>query len=101
VIVIAGSATIRPDKLQAAAEAARVMREASLAEPGCNAYRFAVDLDDPSVLTIFEEWVDEPALQAHFATPHLVAFSEALTAVVAGEIHLRRYEVSSAGPLFG
>ena len=29
-------------------------------------------------MTIVEHWVDEAALTAHFATPHMAAFNQAL-----------------------
>jgi quinol monooxygenase YgiN len=100
-IVVAGSATLKADKLQEAAEAARAMREASLAEAGCLGYRFAMAIDDPRVMTIFEEWADADALTAHFATPHLAAFGAALGEFVDCPTELRRFEVSSVGPLMG
>jgi quinol monooxygenase YgiN len=100
-IVVAGSATLKADKLEQAAEAAAAMREASMAEPGCLGYRFAMALDAPCVMTIFEEWADAEALTAHFSMPHLATFAAALGDLVDGPFDLRRFEVSSVGPLTG
>jgi quinol monooxygenase YgiN len=55
-----------------------MMRVTRAAEPGCLEYTFAVDLAEPSLLRVIESWVDEAALAAHFATPHMAAFNEAL-----------------------
>jgi quinol monooxygenase YgiN len=52
-IVIAGTVPIKPE---ARAEAIAVAGTWSLRrEPGCRAYRFSIDLDDPNLVCIFEE----------------------------------------------
>jgi quinol monooxygenase YgiN len=58
--------------------AAEMMRATRAAEPGCLEYAFAVDLAEPGLLRVIERWVDEAALTAHFATPHMAAFNQAL-----------------------
>lgn len=54
------------------------MIKASRAEPGCLAYAYAVDLMDPLVIRVHEEWVDRAALAAHFSSPHLKSWRGAL-----------------------
>lgn len=49
------------------------MREAAaraLDEPGCLAYRFHQSIDDPDAFLVYEEYVDEAALEAHVQTAH-------------------------------
>ncbi len=58
--------------------AAEMMRATKAAEPGCLEYAFALDLAEPGLLRVIERWVDEVALTAHFATPHMAAFNQAL-----------------------
>ena len=70
-------------------------------EPGCIDYRFTIDIDDPLVVRVFEQWESPDALEAHFAMPHFLAFSEVMLRAVDGPADFTRYEVSSAGPLFG
>jgi quinol monooxygenase YgiN len=100
-IAIQGSLRIRPDGREDAIAAAAVMRAATLAEPGCIAYRFGFATDDPDVVLVMEQWEDADALARHMATPHMAAFGEAIAGLIAGESDLTRFEVSSAGPLFG
>ena len=70
-IVITGTIPTRPEKRDAAIAAMVIMQEASLAEPGCNKYQFGFASQDPALAMIVEEWVDQAALDAHFATPHM------------------------------
>ncbi len=58
--------------------ATEMMRATRAAEPGCLEYAFAQDLAEPGLLRVIERWVDEAALAAHFATPHMAAFNQAL-----------------------
>ena len=100
-IVIAGHARVDPVRLAGALGAAREMAAASRDEPGCLDYRFAVDVDDPAVVRIFEHWETADALARHFETPHFAEFSKLLADVLDGEPSFMRYEVDSVGPLFG
>ena len=100
-IVISGRARLHESRIDGAVRAGSTMATTSRDEPGCLEYRFAVDIDDPMVVQIFEQWESAEALEAHFATPHFAAFSEVLLAAVDGPVELTRFEVSSAGPLFG
>ena len=44
---------------------------ATRAEDGCLHYSYAVDLDDPNLLHISEQWRDEAAVNAHMTAPHM------------------------------
>ena len=99
-IVIAGTVRVNPDRRDDALAAARAMATATRREPGCAAYRFAVDIDDQNVVHLFEEWTDADALKAHFETPHMATFRNAIAGVLAAPPEFRRYEVSAAGALF-
>ena len=100
-IVIAGRVRIHESERPEAVRAGSAMAATSRDEPGCIDYRFTVDIDDPLVVQVLEQWESEEALQAHFATPHFAAFSEVIVRVVDGPLDFTRFEVSSAGPLFG
>ena len=100
-IVIAGRTRVKNDRLDDALVAAKKMAALSRAEPGCVDYRFAVDIEDPSVVRIFERWESQAALDAHFATAHFADFSALIVDVVDGDADFVRYEVAQAGPLFG
>lgn len=70
-IVITGSIRLPADGLATALPAMRAMMAASRAEPGCLAYAYAQDLEDPGLIHVIERWTSRAALAAHFATPHL------------------------------
>jgi quinol monooxygenase YgiN len=98
-IIIAGSATLRPGQREEAVRQARRMQAATVAEPGCRAYRVTADLDNSDTFHIFEEWETPAALASHFQTPHLHAFSAYLAAALAAPMRVTRYEVAATAPL--
>ena len=100
-IVISGRVRLLESELVDAVRAASRMAATSRDEPGCLDYRFAIDVDDRLVMQMIERWESSEALDAHFATTHFGAFAEALLRSVDGPADFTRYEVSSAGPLFG
>jgi len=50
------------------------------AEPGCIQYEVHRHADDPNTFMLFERFVDEAALEAHTASPHVqeLVFQQAL-----------------------
>jgi quinol monooxygenase YgiN len=51
---------------------------ATRAEPGCAAYAYSVDVVDPNLLHVVEEWSSEEAIEAHMQSPHMAALFAAL-----------------------
>jgi quinol monooxygenase YgiN len=100
-IVISGTARIRPEVKAAAKAAALAMAARSAAEPGCTVYELSELLDDPFTFRLFEQWESTEALAAHFTTPHFLAFSRALPGFLAAPPHFTRYEVAKATPMGG
>lgn len=100
-LVIAGRMRLCESGPEETVRAGSAVAAASRDEPGCVQYRFAIDLDDRLILQLFEHWESAAALEAHFATPHFLAFSDVLLRTVDGTAEFTRYEVSSATPLFG
>ena len=100
-IVIAGRARLHSSELEEAVTAGSEMAKLSRDEPGCIDYRFSIDVDDPLVVRIFEQWQSATALEAHFAAPHFAAFAEVITRAVDGPADFTRFEIASSGPLFG
>ena len=56
------------------------MIRASRAEAGCASYAYSVDLLDPDLLRIAEEWASEAAMDEHMQSPHMGALFAALGA---------------------
>ena len=78
--MIVVNAKIESDAANIAAmkSAIAAMEAASQAEDGCEDYTFSVELNNPNVLRITEKWESQEALTAHFATPHMAAFQQAM-----------------------
>ena len=98
-IVVAGSFPVDVSKRDEIIDAVNTMRAASLAEDGCHEYRFGFATDEPGTLLIIEEWRDQDALSAHFATAHVATFGAQVGGFVTGAPALSRYEVTDKGPL--
>ena len=95
-IVVHVEAQIDPTKEEQARAAALVMRRATLAEPGCIAYRFSQATDDPSVVLVHEVWQDQAAIDAHSASEHMAEFGTTLAEVLAGPVTITQYQASDS-----
>lgn len=69
-IVLVAVMEIDPAHAGRIIEQSRPLIEASLAEPGCLAYSWALDPLTPGRVHVFEEWTDEAALANHFTLPN-------------------------------
>jgi quinol monooxygenase YgiN len=98
-IVIAGHVALDPAQREAAVAAAREMMRETRREKGCISYAFSADLDEPGRFRIFEEWESDEALRAHFASPHMARFQQAVGALGVREMAVQRYAVAEVGPL--
>jgi len=65
---------------------------ASRGEPGCGACSAAVDISDPNLLRIGEEWSDVRAVDAHMHSPHMIDLLEALGTAKTEAIRVDAYE---------
>lgn len=65
-IVITATVDLEPGKREETIRGARPLIEAALAEPGCVAYVWSFDAEDPGRVRVFEEWTDEVSLKDHF-----------------------------------
>ena len=81
------------------AEAAKAVVAVTREEAGCQWYGIAVDVADPRVVWVSEQWASQADLDAHLKTPHVAAFLEACAALEILDMEVRRYEVSSVGDL--
>ena len=81
------------------AEAAKAVVAATREEAGCQWYGIAVDVADPCVVWVSEQWASQADLDAHLRTPHVAAFLGACSALEILDMEVRRYEVSSVGDL--
>lgn len=98
-LIVLATARLGDGALERGREAIAAMVAASNAEPGCIAYAFTQDLGDPGVIHIVEKWRDEAALAAHFGTPHMAAFQQALAGLDFQLIEARKFETDEGQPL--
>ncbi|MCB2088411.1 MAG: putative quinol monooxygenase [Sphingomonadaceae bacterium] len=75
-IVVNGSFRLPPDRMEQAKPAMQRVIAASLEEPGCLAYSYAVDILDPGLVRVTEAWADGSTLARHFETPHMQAWKQ-------------------------
>ena len=73
--------------------------EASRAEEGCIDYRLYEAADAPNEFVFIEEWRDDAALQAHFATPHIAEFMAAIATAIEWPPDVKFHEVSGTRDL--
>ena len=97
-IDIAGTGTLPPENTEAFMAAANEMAAASQAEDGNIDYCFSVQ--EPGKIRIFECWESEEALGAHFTASHMASFGAAIGDLGVTGMDLKKYQVSSVGPLF-
>ena len=80
-------------------EAIGEMETHSRREPGCNDYTFSVEISNPNVIRVTEQWENMAALTAHFAEPHMAVFQQAMAANPPKSVSAKFYEATEvSGP---
>ena len=99
-LIIAGTLTYDPDKLDAVVALQGPLVEEVRAEAGCREYVFSLDPHEPGTQRLFEIWDDEASLAAHARAPHMAAYRDAMQELGASRGRdIRVYEVSGDRPL--
>jgi quinol monooxygenase YgiN len=71
-IKVVAKAKLKPDvNVEDYLVQARVLVAETRKEEGCITYALHLDINDPSIVTMLEEWVDEEALNQHNQTEHV------------------------------
>jgi quinol monooxygenase YgiN len=92
-LLIVGTINLPADNLPAARPVMHAMAEASRAEDGCLEYAYAEDVFVPGLIHVKELWRDQPALDRHFASAHLVEWRASWPDLGIGDRNLKVYEV--------
>lgn len=90
---------IDPDGHDEAIDALTELAERSREESGVVEYRVTTDVEDESVVRIFEQYEDQDAVDAHMNSDHFGAFQEELPEFAGGDVELYKYEVSDSTQL--
>ena len=77
-IIVSGTATMKPGAFKSLHDAMEKMIAASRAEPGCIIYHYGIDTLDPDQVVVVEYWESWAALEAHFKTAHMAVWRKAL-----------------------
>jgi quinol monooxygenase YgiN len=99
-IIISATMELDPAHAERIVLEARPLIEASLKEPGCEAYSWALDPLNPGRIEVFERWTDEASLAHHFTLPNYTKMRTHLRS--AGEIKStsRKYLVQHDEPVY-
>jgi quinol monooxygenase YgiN len=89
--IIGAKVPVKADKIEDFVAAAKDVIAASRAEPGCISYTLLQDPYDKTAFFFFEEWKNQAAIDAHFATPHFKAFGGKLKDLTAGPAAITIY----------
>lgn len=92
-ILIAAEMTAAPGRRAEMMQALEAMLAPTRAETGCLDYRLFVDVEHDDKVLFFERWVDEAAIDAHFASPHFQHLTDIIPELVAEPPAIRIYEV--------
>jgi quinol monooxygenase YgiN len=79
-------------------KAMEAMAIASRAEEGCEAYSYARDVFDPTLIRVFEVWRNRACFTAH-RMPHLAAWRAKWPELGLGEASLSTYEINNESVL--
>lgn len=84
-VIVMGTVRVDPADIEALRPAMAAMVAASRAEDGCLEYAYSLDMLEGGLVRVSELWTSEAALQAHFQTPHMATWRQAL----AGKVQAR------------
>ncbi|MBF7015265.1 putative quinol monooxygenase (plasmid) [Novosphingobium resinovorum] len=99
-ILIVATMQLDPAHAERIVHEARPLIEASLEEPGCLAYSWALDPLNPGRIEVFEKWTDEAALAHHFTLPNYTEMRTQLRSAGPIESRSRKYLVAHDEPVY-
>ena len=86
----------------AVAAAVDLQRSTRDTEPGCESYSFAADSGVPNRVQVFEAWIDEASLAAHFEHANFWAMKTLLRQFErAGSGVVAKHRVVVSAPVYG
>jgi quinol monooxygenase YgiN len=91
-IIVKGEVRFGEGEIERLRDAFAANIAATRAEEGCEAYAYAVDVDDPNLLHVAEQWRDQAAVDAHMGAPHMGVLMAALGAAKIEAMKIDAYE---------
>ena len=87
--------TVKPEKVKEFIEAAREMIEKSNKESGCSFYQLYQDPYDNTKFVFVEEYKNQAAVDAHFASDYFKGFSPKIGDLVAAPAEIKIVTVAN------
>jgi len=100
-IIVAGTARFGEGEIERLKGVLAANVAATRAEQGCLHYSYGVDLDDPNLLHISEQWRDEASVEAHMTAPHMGTLMAALGAANIEALSVKSYDATYLKTLLG
>jgi quinol monooxygenase YgiN len=97
-LLVIGRVRCEPDRRDELIGLLVGMQDESRREDGCLRYGFFAAVEDPLSFVAVEEWRDRPALDRHFAQPHLREFTRGLLEIVSERPEVAIHEVADTKP---
>ena len=94
-LIITGHIAMDPDKIDGATPHLVAHMEATRAEEGCLDYVLNPDPSRPGVVSIFERWETQEAVDAHIRAPHIAEFQSKVAGFGVTGMSVTSYEAAS------
>jgi quinol monooxygenase YgiN len=94
-MMIVAKLTVKPDKVKAFAEAAKEIIEKSNKEAGCKSYQLYQDPYDNTKFVFVEEYKNQAAIDAHFASDYFKAFGPKISDLVVAPAKIKIISVAN------
>ena len=88
-MMIVAKLAVKPEKIKDFTEAAKVMIENSNKEPGCKSYQLYQDPYDNTKFVFVEQYINQAAVDAHFAADYFKAFGPKVGDLVQGPAQIK------------
>jgi quinol monooxygenase YgiN len=95
-IVVVGRVSTDAQKRADLIRVGQKVAAASRTEQGCIDYRLCADTENENDFIFVEEWADEAALKAHFATPHIAEFMQSITPTLVAAPDVKFHTIASS-----
>jgi quinol monooxygenase YgiN len=93
-MMIVAKLTVKPDKVKAFTEAAKEIIEKSNKEAGCKSYQLYQDPYDNTKFVFVEEYKNQAAIDAHFASDYFKAFGPKISDLVVAPAKIKIISVA-------
>jgi quinol monooxygenase YgiN len=94
-VIVSGTFRARNGMTAEMKTAMEAVLTASQAEDGCIVYTYAVDVQDPTIIRVFEIWRDAEALAAHRKAPHLPIWRNSWATIGIDNPQLQIHEITA------